>query len=338
MNHPFRASGPMHWLLEKFSSVSPWSLIGAISPEERSLAVLADLHKTGRLANGEFIRVEPAHHYQPNQFRDSFTKKLKARERESKRIAGKAVNVRSREILCREADLIAVARESLGSCSRNLIIDISAMPKRLFFPLITLAMESFNHQNIIVTYASPKRYGDTLAEDPLPWNALPMFGATSPEGNIGLKLLIAVGYQALSLKQIVDGVRFNAGNVELLLPFPSVHPGFTKNWEFVRQIRDELPELRGASIKRVPTRDVSLAYDRIVAMTNSGRTPAVLAPYGPKPLSLAMCLYGIACRAANIPVEIGYTQPQVYSDRYSTGITAVSAYCIRIAGQSLYRL
>jgi hypothetical protein len=338
MKPPFRASGPMNWLLEKFSSISSWSLIGTISPEERSLAVLEDLLSMGRLANGEFIRVDPAQHYQPNQFRNSFIKKLNSRERKAKRMARKAINIRSREILCREDDLISVARESLGPCSKNLIIDISAMPKRFFFPLITLAMESTNQDNVIVTYTSPERYGDTLAEDPLPWNAIPMFGATPPAGSVGLKLLIAVGYQSLSLKQIVDGVRFNAGNVELLMPFPSVHPGFTKNWEFVRQIRDELPVLHGASIKRVPTKDTSLAYDRIVAMTNRGKSPTVLAPYGPKPLSLAMCLYGIACRTRNIPVEIGYTQPQVYSDRYSMGIASTNAYCIRINGHNLYRL
>jgi hypothetical protein len=338
MNPEFRASGPMEWLLEKFSSVSTWSLIGTISPEERSSAVLSKMNEIGRLANGEFIRIEPAQHYQPNRFRESFAKKLKVRERKARRIAGSTLRVRSREVLCREDDLIAVGRDSLASCSKNLIIDISAMPKRFFFPVITLAMESENYDNIIVTYASPERYGDTLAEDPLPWKAFPMFGEGTLEVSKARKLLIAVGYQPLSLKDILDGVRFNAGNVELLLPFPSVYPGFIKNWRFVRQIRDELPELRGASIKRVPTRDASLAYDRIVAITNGGKTPSVLAPYGPKPLSLAMCLYGIACRARRIPVEIGYTQPQVYSDKYSVGVGSINAYCIRINGRSLYQL
>lgn len=209
--------------------------------------------------------------------------------------------------------------------------------------MVTLAIESETHNNIIVTYSSPERYGDTLAEDPLPWNAFPMFGATPLSGN-DLKLVVAVGYQSLRLHQIVDGIRFNAGNVELLLPFPSVHPGFTKNWEFALQIRRELPELRGSSIKRVPTMDTSLAFDRIVAITNNAKTPAVLAPYGPKPISLAMSLYGIACRRRNIPVEIGYTQPQVYSDKYSIGVAeeygipSINAYCIKIGGRELYEL
>jgi hypothetical protein len=337
MNSQFRASGPLGWVLERFSSVPGWSLIGTISPEERSLAALSDLSATGRLEGAEFIRVEPSN-YRPNLFRGRFTKKLNLHERKARQVAGAALNVRSRDVLCREDDLVAVAIESLRRCSSNLIIDISAMPKRFFFPLITLAIESGRHENVIVTYASPERYSDTLAMDPLPWNAFPMFGATPPSGNGSLKLLIAVGYQSLSLKQIVDGMRFNAGNVELLLPFPSVHPGFIRNWDFVRQIRVELPELHGASIKRVPTRDTSLAFDRIVAMTNGGSTRAVLAPYGPKPLSLAMCLYGIACRARKIPVEIGYTQPQVYSDRYSVGVKSIHGYCIRIGGRDLYRL
>lgn len=344
MTSPFRPSGPMNWLLGKLASIPTWSLVGTVSPEDRSLAVLSELKGAGRLENAEFIRVEPATHHTPNRFRKGFTRKLNAGQKEAKQIAGALINVRPQEILCREEELVSICRESLHSCSENLIIDISAMPKRFFFPLVTLAIESGEHENIVVTYASPDRYGNTLAEDPLPWNAFPMFGATPPSREDGLKLLIAVGYQSLRLHQLVDGVRFNASNVELLLPFPSVHPGFIKNWEFVRQIRLELPELRGTSIKRVPTMNASLAFDRVVAITNNGGTPSVLAPYGPKPVSLAMCLYGVACRNRNIQVEIGYTQPQVYSDKYSIGVAmdngkrSVTAYCIRLSGRNLFDL
>jgi len=342
MNSLYRPSGPLNWLLGKFTAMPRWSIVGTTSAEKRSLAALKQLCNYHRLANAEFLRVEPSASRRPNRFRESTIRKLDARQKNASRIAGKSIQHHPVDLLCREEVLIRTCKNCLTSCGTNLIIDISSMPKRFFFPLISLALRSGMHENIIAVYASPAKYGATLAEDPLPWNAFPMFGATPLTGK-GLKLIIGVGYQPLRLSEIVNGIRFNPENVELLLPFPSVHPGFVKNWEFVRQIRLEIKQLRDSAIKRVPTMNTSIAFDRIVAITNNGKNPAVLAPYGPKPMSLAMCLYGISCQDGSVPVEVGYTQPQVYSDSYSIGSATdcngnavINANCIRLKGNNLY--
>ncbi len=344
MTSPYRPIGPLNWLLDKFHSVPNWSIIGTSSVEERSLAAISELHRSSRLRNAEFLRVEPSALRKPNRFRDSTIRKLESRQKKETKIAGNAIRHHSIDVLCREEELITACRKCLGTSGKNLIIDISSMPKRFFFPLIALAIRSCAHENILVAYSSPLKYGELLAEDPLPWNAFPMFGATDLKAK-DLKLVIGVGYQSLRLHEIVSGVRFRPEHVELLLPFPSTHPGFIKNWEFVRQIRTQLEQLRENSIKRVPTMNTSIAFDKIVGITNNGKTPAVLAPYGPKPVSLAMCLYGISCQDGGVPIEIGYTQPQIYSDKYSMGTAfdsdgnaVINAYCIRLNGNNLYQI
>ena len=304
MTSPFRPSGPLNWLLDKLPTLSTWSLVGTTSAEARSINVIVELLKNGQLSNAEFLRVEPTASRKPNRFRENTLRLLDARQKRSTKIAGKSIRHHPIDLLCREEELIRTCRKCLESSDTNLIVDISSMPKRFFFPLLALALRSGTHANIIVAYTSPKSYGETLAEDPLPWNAFPMFGATPLTGK-DLKLIIGVGYQPLRLSEIVSGIRFNHDNVELLLPFPSVHPGFIKNWEFVRQIRTEIMHLREHAIKRVPTMNASIVFDRIVAITNNGTAPAVLAPYGPKPVSLSMCLYALSCQDSSVPVEVG---------------------------------
>jgi len=123
------------------------------------------------------------------------------------------------------------------------------------------------------------------------------------------KLIVGVGFQPLRLQDILSG-GFAVSNVKLLMPFPSIPPAFEKNWAFVLHIKNELPNLSQEAIVRVPAHNVSLVFDQLNALTEDGRAPAVtLAPFGPKTISLAMCIYGTNRRSNSLPVEIGYTQP-----------------------------
>lgn len=341
MKFVYRPSGPLRWMLEKFSSIPDWSIVGSVSAEARSLAAISELRVLGRLGSASFLGIEPASGKKPNRFRSKIAKKLKAGQKATEKVGGKGTVCVTVDLLCREEGLIRALRACLDRCGSNLILDISSMPKRFFFPLIAQALRSGNFDNILVAYSSPEAYGEPLAEDPLPWNALPMFGAIDLPSHS--KLIIGVGYQSLRLHEIVDGV-LDPDSVELLLPFPSAHPGFRKNWEFIRKIRMQLDRLQEGAIRRVPVKDASIAFDRIVGSSNGGANPCILAPYGPKPVSLAMCLFGICCQDKNVRVELGYTQPQVYSDEYSIGIASgtdgnpsIHAYCIKLNGVDLYQ-
>lgn len=336
----YRPSGQLTWLLNKFDRIVDWSVVGMISVEERSLATISELKRLGKLGTSSFIKAEPSK-VRPNRFLKSTQKKLNQRQKEAKHIAGTGMVCNTVDLLCKEEVLIQACRDSLSRCGPNLILDISSMPKRFFFPLVGLALRSGKFENIFVSYSVPKTYGDILSEDPMPWSPFPTFGAIDLPRD--LKLIIGVGYQSLRLHEIVSEFHVDPNHIELLLPFPSTQPGFTKNWEFIRQLKVQLGQLHDRSIKRVPITNTSIAFDRIVGITNKGATAAVLAPFGPKPVSLAMCLYGIYCQDKNIPVAIGYTQPQVYSDEYAIGTAIgsdgnpnIHAFCIQLNSKNIY--
>jgi len=172
-----------------------------------------------------------------------------------------------------------------------------------------------------------------------------MFGGNPLQQKSDAKLIISVGYQPLRLHEFLDAARFQISNIKLLLPFPSIPPGFISNWTFILQIRRELPELGQEAIVRVHTHTLPLVFDQIVALTENGRSPiVVLAPFGPKSVSLAMCLYGASRRSNSLSVEIGYTQPRVYGDQYSVGVAKqdgvplVHTYCLKLSGRNIYQI
>jgi len=82
---------------------------------------------------------------------------------------------------------------------------------------------------------------------------------------------------------------------------------------------------------RVHALDTSDAFDRICDITDNGKYTSVLAPYGPKPISLAIALFAIETGA-----PVYYTQPNYYSPDYSTGIKETYAYWIKKDGINLY--
>jgi hypothetical protein len=246
-------------------------------------------------------------------------------------------------LLCREQEIMDLIRQFASTCTPNVVIDISCIPKRFFFPFLTVLSETPRVRNLVVCYTCPERYGDILGEDPEVWAPLPMYGGDPLQPKRDATLIIGVGYQPLRLHEFLDGVRFPPGNVKLLLPFPSLPPGFVDNWKFIVQTKRELPQLSNEAIVRVSTYNVSLAFDHLVNLTDQGNSPIViLAPFGPKTISLAMCLYGIARRAKSRVVEIGYTQPTIYGDAYSIGIAyqnkrpVIHAYCIRLDDNQCY--
>jgi len=83
--------------------------------------------------------------------------------------------------------------------------------------------------------------------------------------------------------------------------------------------------------------DCPAMFDALRTFTNNGKRTSALAPYGPKTMSLAMCLFAYSAERAGLPsVPVYYTQPRRYALRYSEGIKMVDgrpdiqAYCLRI--------
>lgn len=219
----------------------------------------------------------------------------------------------------------------LKSGSENLIIDISAFPKKFFFPIIKLILLNKNIKNIVVTYTTPQKYcEDDLSWNPESWSHLPLFMPVQyPEQPIDLAI-VGVGFMPFALPKLLLG-KYNATPVKFLFPFPPGPPNYQRTWEFVRKIEKSFNFKSTDNLIRVDSNNFPDAYNYLVSETDNGNKKAIFAPYGPKPISLAMCLY-----ASKYNSPVYYTQPRDYNPEYSTGIKETFAYCIKLNGVDLY--
>ena len=223
---------------------------------------------------------------------------------------------------------------------RNLIVDITSLPKKVFFFIVRLlSSNNFGFQNIVFTYAKPEKYAnEPLAENPEPWDALPGFRLSSrmPPSE---KYVIGVGFEPLGLPSVADAGEFQCKPVSFLFPFPSQVDRISKNWKFIRSI---FPNEKQIEVKSVDATNIPEIFDKLVGISNNRRIPIALAPFGPKPMSLAMALFASSTLKTDCPAAVYYTQPTKYRPDYSTGLKLVNgtpdidAYCIMINGSFCY--
>jgi hypothetical protein len=173
-----------------------------------------------------------------------------------------------------------------------------------------------------------------LAENFNDWAHLPLFSggysATPAE-----MLVIGVGFQALGLHEHLKG---DPGlHIKLLLPFPAPPPAFIRSWELRRQL-ERYGTRENFQVFRAGATDAADTFDRLVSLTRGGQIRCALAPFGPKPMSLGMCIF-----ATLADCEVFYTQPSAYHPDYSLGVSLIDGlpevygYCLRIAGHNFYQ-
>ncbi|HQS07642.1 MAG TPA: hypothetical protein PLK13_02355 [Xanthobacteraceae bacterium] len=231
----------------------------------------------------------------------------------------------------------------LANSGPNIVFDISSMPKWWSFPMIRFLMESDRVETLVVTYTSALSYGRRLSSDPKALGRLPTFDEPRVSDRYD-EVIIGVGFAPLGLKDLFEE---NVGKIRYLFPFPPGPPNFHRNWHFLRSLNEEVENraLTAEDRWHVHMYDVPSAFDALCKATGSGNQSCALAPFGPKTLSLAMCLFALAVDGAGKePVHVFYTQPQRYALDYTTGIGSVDGvadikgYCLRIAGRDLYTL
>lgn len=332
MARTFRPWGLLTWLLPKLPAAE-WSFLGGASTEDRSSAAWDTLRSSVTVGQKLIIKVVDP----PSRYSSITTSRS-----DLIRIQFLAKGIRREEII--EHELFVRVNELVGSietfkstAAENVVFDISALPKRFFFPILRLLIETQQLRNILVTYTVPQSYASgALSEDPEPWRHIPLFAPPYPEKDVRL-LIVGLGFEPLALPDLLEA-DYHGVSVKLLFPFPPGPPSFQRTWEFVRTIEDNLPQTAREPI-RVDARDVSAAFDQIKAVTDDGKEHAALGPYGPKTLSLAMCIYAILAKS-----PVYYTQPRVYNPFYSSGISLINGnhetygYCLRIDGRDLFDL
>jgi hypothetical protein len=328
----FRPWGLLPWVLGKLPKTK-WSMLACLSCSERCLASFEYLSYKRFVGKLLFWVINDP---QSNFSRISATK-IAARRRDFLRLGGLNKYIQDHDLFERTEYLVEGAQDFIKSSGPNVVLDVTSFPKRFFLPILRLLLEAKTIENLLVTYTIPQKYSrDALAENPEPWRHIPLFAPRFPEEKVKV-LIVGLGFETLGLPDLLEH-DYHDVNVRLFFPFPPGPPNFQRTWEFVRRLEIGLASKSLEPI-RVPALDISDAFDHILSVTDAGKMYSCLAPYGPKPLSVAMCLY-----AAQSDNPIYYTQPRIYNPDYCSGIKqihghhATYGYCIRLQGKSLYQL
>jgi hypothetical protein len=299
--------------------------------ERRCIAVHNMMADMGCLENASILDIEP----HPSRYA-ARVRTLKADNQADLAVGSFPVSYFPTTLLAPDAEIVSLVERITASGPSNLLCDISCMPKRFFFPFVKLLLRNSQIKNLVMTYAVPEGYyDDRLAEDHGPLQSLPLFGPTTFDDQFELAI-VAVGFVPLGVASLIEPYKDKSMPVELLFPFPPGPPSYQRNWKFIEEIRYTLAD-SGSDPHRLPAVDMSGAFDYIAARCANGEKRAAFAPYGPKPISLAMCIY-----AALNGCPAYYTQPKVYHPEYSTGIAQhgghanINAYAIRLHGYEFY--
>jgi hypothetical protein len=331
----FRPWGNLSWALNKIHN-NKWDVFGCLSTEDRCLGVFEVLNANKMLGNYKFLRIND-----PSSIYSQRSEEL-IKERTDDYISkgGDSTKIEQHELF-EKIDSLKIGVDSfLGHSSGNIILDVSSLPKRFFFPILRLLLNSRDKvKNLIATYAVPERYHDgPLAEDPEPWAHIPLFGPGGYPDQEFEVLIVGVGFLPFGLPELLKSEYRNL-SVKLFFPFPPGPPTYQRTWNFVREIAKDFP-IDNEMLMRVDTYNVSDAFDYICSITTGNSKKAIMAPYGPKTISIAMCIYATL---ASAPVY--YMQPKIYNPEYSSGIKKntqgdpeIYAYCLRLDGQDYYKV
>jgi hypothetical protein len=339
INGTLRPWGKPQWLLQMESiKAKEWFLIGAISTQVRCLSMVRNQVNTFQLAHAAFLEIIDS--------QSDFSDQTTARREANRACFLAEVREDLRELhaygLCDPLMRLKklVATWVTGAHRKNIILDVSCLPERFFFPMLRWLVDSTEVENLIVTCMSPARYTEEdLAYNPEDWQYLYTFGVPPDSTPRAVKrVIVGAGFLPFGLPDLLrkDYADRNI-EVSVLFPFPATPASVKRSWEFVRKIELDVILKDDRQLVRIGASDLSGCFDRINGITRDGSIPTVFAPYGPKAHSVAMCL-----KAIQMDAPVVYTQPAFYHPEYTTGVAlddgipAGYAYALRVNGRALY--
>jgi len=337
----YRPWGNVLWLLDKLK-IEDWVTLGCIATESRSCTSVANYKDFSssfvllKITDPQPLESEAV----ANAYDDS--------ESQLDSIPEDQKNVIESELMATLDDLEDYV-ELCVEKSPNVIIDITSFPKRWFFPFIQMLINDVRILNLVAVYTQGETYAATIAENPEPLRPLPGF-ITADERSSHDHAFVGVGFHDLGMLKLLgdDSVK----KLNLMFPFPPGPPGNKKNWKFVEQINrkiggdissEEFSE--PLSLHFLPALDASEAFTAMSNITRKGQLTSIMAPYGPKPISLAMCMFAIAVDNAGLEdVPVYYSQPQRYAVEYTKNALKSDdgleswAYALKLNGRDLYTI
>jgi len=334
----FRPWGPLDWLMGRVPEVT-WSLFGCLGTEERSLAAWRALSEARRVNIVRLLRVHdgPSRYTKEARYEKETKDRLGKRQAEFLASGGKEDMVADHDLLEAHSQIVSSIDSFIRDAGPHVILDVTSLPKRFFFPILKrLLVARPDVSNLIVTYSFPASHTpEPLAMNPSDWAHLPLFGGDYPK-DPAKHLIVGIGFEALGLQEQVE--HGSGLPVKLLLPFPARPSSFQRSWDLIRKLQ-RYRELGTMDIYRTDAKSVSDTFDRLLSLTRDGRQGVELAPFGPKPMSVAMCIFATLTGS-----PVFYTQPTAYHPDYSLGVSTIDGqpeiygYCLRLAGNDFYSL
>ncbi|ASM72927.1 MULTISPECIES: hypothetical protein [Roseobacteraceae] len=340
----FRPWGRPSWLRAKYDE-EKWSFIACHGFEKRSAkSVVASTTSSDEVF---FIRIDDPLLGQ--------TEEQAERERAYSTnleimTANCSANIHQvREPLKASIDTIRTICERAGAASGNVVLDITSLPKRWFFPMVRFLVQNPDVLNLQVIYTKGDVHAEALSVNPETLRVLPTFMSEDDRDDHDFAF-VGVGFHTHSMMQLFGDDK--AMSLQLLFPFPPGPPGIHRNWKFVQEVEMKVQRddslLEGSdpiSYLHLDSMDVSQTFDAIKIVTEGGDRTSVMAPYGPKPFSLAMCLFAIASeRSGKAEVPVYYSQPQKYAVNYTNDVALRHdtldswAYAVKKDGKFIYEL
>jgi len=329
----YRPWGKLEWVFSNLPD-EKYYFVGCVGTEDRCVTAYEELTKKQKVSGQSFVEVLDV----PSDYSGTASTKRQGNLAKLKSNGISEGDVTQINLLSCEEDIIVWIEEFVQKDSR-LVIDISSLPKRFFFPAIRLLLKQDSIHDLLVTYTIPMSYHHgNIAERPSEWRALPLFGPeTHPEPKYEVAA-IGVGFLPFGLPDLLKS-DFLGAKPHLFFPFPASPSTYFKTWEFVRQIESSLPLSSDDQLVRINGMDPSDAFDHICWLTEQNTKKALFAPYGPKPMSLGMAIYATLTES-----PVFYTQPRVYHPDYSIGVRCkdgrpeVYTYCLKLGGRNLFQI
>ncbi len=326
----FRPWGLLNWTFG-LSNSRKWRFVGCLGTEERSIAAYLELARQKLLAQQTLLRVEESR----SPYQKLALEELRKRAKQCSD-AGLSPAYHQYQL---NGPITEIEALTTNDADTALVLDITSMPKRVFFFLLKKYFLSDSVRDLMITYTIPQSYpGQALSEDQDPWDALPTFRQPDPqkEAVAHRRLIVNMGFMPDGLVSHLEGPA-EERQIDLILPFPAPVAAVQRSWQSVWALSSS-PDKRFNEF-RVGANDLSEAFQLIVSLLPSDSNLVSFAPFGPKPISAAMCLY-----ASLTGSPVYYAQPKVYLPNYSLGISTVGnqqeiyAYWIKHSGNKLYDL
>lgn len=254
-------------------------------------------------------------------------------------LEGSARTIADCELLGSPSEFLSAAIDSASRVDVT-VLDISVLPKRVYAILVKQLLSVA--PTLVVTYTSCEYYPeDAICFGALPPAPLPGFSGSTTSDAASTRLLVDLGFVALSAAQLIDAEL--GTQIDLVMPFPTSPAGFRRNW---RLMGDLFPngfpsgkKPRSVSVHRVHSLDAFRMCDLVSSIAQS--VPVTAVPLGPKAHTLGLVLASEKSRAAIAqPVQLVYPQPTAYLENYSVGIhreddgaPSIQAYCVKHNGK-----